>query len=408
MIKKKHLFIGLLLLAAIVCLSSVNASDVNATSGDDNMMSIDEASSNNNEITQETQMESNNKESDEALSHIDDSDVLTDNSSDSKIPIEIISPDKTIEYNSEDSINIKVVDKQNGTAVSGAYILFTIFKDSINSDNYLLQTSDDGKITFSVSLDVGTHKVIAQSADKRYSSDNVTSYITVTKANAIFKVPAVTMWYKSGKQLTINVYNSKNNQLMYDTKVDIRLYVSSTKYYSFSGRTGANGKLSVDLGLLKVGVHKVVVVPADSKNYDAQIVKSSVTIKTKLTYKIRKVSALGTKGFMIYAKDKIKKKLVNGIKFKLKIYTGKKYKVKYLVSGYDKETKKNGEFGYGTNMLSVGTHKVVVTPVTKGYTGKVTSKIVVTKKAKKNYYNWVAYDTKGKSYLKTGGKKLVM
>ena len=35
MIKKKHLFIGLLLLAAIVCLSSVNASDVNATSGDD-------------------------------------------------------------------------------------------------------------------------------------------------------------------------------------------------------------------------------------------------------------------------------------------------------------------------------------------------------------------------------------
>ena len=60
MIKKKHLFIGLLLLAAIVCLSSVNASDVNATSGDDNMMSIDEASSNINEITQETQMVSNN------------------------------------------------------------------------------------------------------------------------------------------------------------------------------------------------------------------------------------------------------------------------------------------------------------------------------------------------------------
>ena len=120
---------------------------------------------------------------------------MTDNSANSKIPIEIISPDKTIEYNSEDSINIKVVDKQNGTAVSGAYILFTIFKDSINSDNYLLQTSDDGKITFSVSLDVGTHKVIAQSADKRYSSDNVTRHITLIKDNTIFKLPDDTMWY---------------------------------------------------------------------------------------------------------------------------------------------------------------------------------------------------------------------
>ena len=45
-------------------------------------------------------------------------------------------------------------------------------------------------------------------------------------------------------------------------------------------------------------------------------------------------------------------KFANGVKLKLKIYSGKKYKTVYLVSGYSKDEKVDGTCGWMTNMLS--------------------------------------------------------
>jgi hypothetical protein len=60
----------------------------------------------------------------------------------------------------------------------------------------------------------------------------------------------------------------------------------------------------------------------------------------------------------ILVMNKKNKKLVNGVKLKLLIYTGKKYKTVTLKTKTFNKLK--GMAGYATNQLSVGTHKVKI------------------------------------------------
>ena len=292
------------------------------------------------------------------------------------IPVKITAKDVTVTYNTGSTATIKITNKSTGKAVAGVYVLVIIDNNSKNP--YLFQTNSKGEITFSASLKVGTHKMQIQTADSRYSASSaVTKTITVKKASAKIVAPKVTAYYKQGKYFTITLKNSKNNKAIYDAKLNIRVYISSTRYYNYNGNTGSNGqlKLSIDLN---PGTYKVEVRGADSKDFSVSKATSKIIVK-KAPAKLTPKKLTAKKGKSTYFKVTVKntktKKVISGVKVKIKVYTGKKYKT------YTVKTNSKGIAQINVKSLKVGTHKVVVTSANKYVTAKTAkSTIKITKK----------------------------
>ena len=286
-----------------------------------------------------------------------------------KIPTTISAKDVTVQYNTGKTSTITVKDK-NGKAVSGMYLLVRLYATSKKYSDYLFQTNSKGQVTFSASLDVGKHKMIVTSADNRYDAKQVTKTITVKKIKAKLTAKKVNTYYKAGKYFTVKLTNAKNKKAVYAAEVNIKIFVSKNRYYNYNGQTGMNGQLKLLLDSLKPGTYKVEVSSASNKNYDAKKVTSKIVIKkatAKLTPKKLTAKKGAKKYFKVTVKNKKTKKVIKGVKVKVKVYTGKKAKT------YKIKTNSKGIAKLSVKKLKVGKHKVVVTSA---------DKYVVAKKAK--------------------------
>jgi hypothetical protein len=284
-----------------------------------------------------------------------------------KIPVTINAKDVTVQYNSGTTTTIKVT--KNGKAVSGVYILVRLYSTSKKYNDYLFQTNKKGQVAISASLNVGKHKMIVVTADNRYDGKQVTKTITVKKASATIKAPKVTTYYKGTKTFNIKLINSKTKKGIYDAKLSVKI-IGSKKYYTYTGRTLANGQIKLALGNLKPGTYKVEVKGVDTKNFAAKKVTSKLVIKkapAKLTPKKLTAKKGAKKYFKVTVKNKKTKKVIKGVKVKIKVYTGKKAKT------FTAKTNAKGIAKISTAKLKVGKHKVVVTSA---------NKYVVAKKAK--------------------------
>jgi len=283
-----------------------------------------------------------------------------------KIPVKINGKDVSIYYNTGTTYTFTVT--RDGAPVSGAYVLVVI--DGNTKNPYLFQTNSKGQVSFSASLDVGKHKVEIYSADNRYDAAQVTKTITVKKASAKITAKKVTAYYKGGKYLTVKLTNTKNKKGIFNAKINIKIFVSKNRYYNYNGNTGMNGQIKVLLDSLKPGSYKVVVSGADSKNFKASQVTTKIVIKkapAKLTPKKLTAKKGAKKYFKVTVKNKKTKKVIKGVKVKIKVYTGKKAKT------YTVKTNAKGIAQISAKKLKVGKHKVVVTSA---------NKYVVAKKAK--------------------------
>jgi len=286
-----------------------------------------------------------------------------------KIPTTINAKDVTVQYNTGTTSTITVKDK-NGKAVSGMYLLVRLYTTSSKYNDYLFQTNSKGQVSFSASLAVGKHKMIITSADNRYEAKQVTKTITVKKATAKITAKKVNNYYKAGKYFTVKLTNAKNKKAIYDAKINIKIFVSKNRYYNYNGNTGMNGQLKLLLDSLKPGTYKVEVSGADSNNFEAKKVTSKIVIKkapAKLTPKKLTAKKGAKKYFKVTVKNKKTKKVIKGVKVKVKVYTGKKAKT------YKIKTNSKGIAKLSVKKLKVGKHKVVVTSA---------NKYVVAKKAK--------------------------
>ena len=285
-----------------------------------------------------------------------------------KIPVVINSKDVTVYYNTGTTAKIKVT--QNGKPLSGMYVLVTLYATSTKYSNYLFQTNSKGEISFSASLTVGKHKMIINSADNRYDAKQVTPTITVKKATGKFTAKKVTTYYKAGKYFTLKLTKKKKKKPIYDAKVNIKIFISKNRYYNYNGKTGMNGQIKLLLDTLKPGSYKVVISCADKKDYSAKEITSKIVIKkapAKLTPKKMTAKKGAKKFFQVKVKNKKTKKVIKGVKVKIKVYTGKKAKT------FTAKTNAKGIAKISTAKLKVGKHKVVVTSA---------NKYVVAKKAK--------------------------
>ena len=315
-----------------------------------------------------------------SVSNNDTSDINYQNTSGSitivKLPAKITANDKTIYYNSGTTATIKITDKKTGKAISGAYVLVQLYTGK-KSDNYLFLTNSKGQISFSAPLAVGKHKMVVSLADNRYEASSVTKTITVKKATAKITASKTTAYYKQGKYFVVKVTNTKNKNPIYGAKLEIKVFVSSTRYYSYTGTTGADGKLRLQIGF-NPGTYNVVISNGESKNYTANSVTTQIIVK-KAPAKLTPAKLTAKKGEKKYFKVTVKntktKKVIAGVKVKMKVYTGKSFKT------YTAKTNSKGIAKLNVDSLKVGNHKVVVSSGNKYVTAKsATSSIKITKK----------------------------
>ena len=292
-----------------------------------------------------------------------------------KIPVTLTAKDVTVYYNSGVTQTIKVT--KNGKAVSGMYVLLRIYSTSKKYNDYLFQTNKQGKIPYSASLAVGKHKVIIASADNRYNFKQATKTITVKKASAKITAKKLNTYYKGGKYFTVKLTNTKTKKAIYDAKLNIKLFISKTRYYNYNGKTAMNGQIRLSLDQLKPGSYKVVIAGKDNKNYAAKEVTSKIVIKktpAKLTPKKLTAKKGAKKFFKVTVKNKKTKKAISGVKLKVKVYTGKKAKT------FTAKTNAKGIAKISTAKLKVGKHKVVVASANKHVVAKKAKSTIKIKK----------------------------
>lgn len=250
--------------------------------------------------------------------------------------------------------------------------------ETANEDEKL--SEDAGDILANGTDDDSSADSTGDSTGNSTDDSTNTTPAPVEKPTAIIKASKAKVAYKKGTKWTIKLVDSKNKPIA-KTKIVLKIYTGS-KYKTAKVLTNAKGVAYYNTKYLKAGTHKVIASLAGN-TYKFKAIKSSIKVVKQKPLKIfakrttEKEYALLT----ILVMNKKTKKLVNGVKLKLHIYTGKKYKTVTLKTKNFNGLK--GITGYATNQLSVGKHKVIIMPADFKYSGYKKTSMIIKKSAKK-------------------------
>ena len=296
--------------------------------------------------------------------------IASDNYATSKVTSTATIKEIPVKYSISSTGVVTVTNKLTKKPVTGVYIRVKF--DNSDKKLFLFQTDKNGKAGITT---VGKHKIQVTDADSRYSGSAVTKTITNKKITAKCSAPKVTDYYKGAKAFTIKLTTSAKKPI-YDAK--LKLVINGATQ---TVTTGADGQIRLSLNTLKPGTYKVTITSGDTKSFTIKKVSTKIVIKkapAKLTPKKLTAKKGVSKNFKVTVKNTKTKKVIAGVKVKIKVYTGKKYKT------FTKKTNKNGVANFNVKTLlklKVGTHKVVVTSANKYVTAKAAkSTIKITKK----------------------------
>ncbi len=268
-------------------------------------------------------------------------------------------------------------------------IYVTVNGGTITKENIKVLNHPEAKITFSKNiltvsnLAVGMYTLrVTTTPDDRHNSVESELGITVKKATAVIKASKVTVALKSGAAWTIKIVDSKTGKPVANMKLTLKVYTGK-KYKKVTVKTNSKGEASYRTKGLSKGTHKVIV-SASHNGYNFNTLKSSITVVKPVSLKFKIQYKKDEKGGSIRSfivMNKKTKKGINGVKVKVLIYTGKKYKSYTLKSS--KKDKYKGAFGFATNAFSAGKHKLVLKPVSIKYKGSFKTSIHIQKSAAK-------------------------
>lgn len=283
---------------------------------------------------------------------------------------------RVIYYNSAATAIIKLTDKKTKKPVSGAIIKVRVYITNKKYTDLAFATNSKGQVSFKAALPLGIHKLIISTLDNNYTASSISRYTTLKKTTGKISAYNINTYYKSGKLYTITLKNAKNGNAMYGCKLNIRVYISSNKYYKYEGVTDGNGQVKINTSSLKPGTYRVTVAEADS-GFTAKSISKTLKITkvpTKLTSPAVKVKYNSGKYLQTKVTHKTNNKVLSGVKLTVKVYTSaSKYKT-YKITSNAKG------IAYFKVTQGVGTYKVVISSANSYYTASaVTTKITVTK-----------------------------
>lgn len=308
-----------------------------------------------------------------------------------------------LKYFLEEMNNTLVKIKENSTVKFSAGMIFqydasgsiyvTVEGGHIDLANITVLNHPEAKITFAntlltvSNLAVGKYTLrVTTTPDENHTSVDGDLSITVNKATAAVKASKITVALKSGSVWTISVVDSRNNKPIANMNLALQVFTGN-KYVTEYVTTNSNGVATYKTNKLTQGTHKVVVSTSDARYLLTPLTSSiSVVKQTVLKFKLQsKRSDKGGALLSYIALNKKTKKGINGIQFKVSIYTGKTFKTYIIKSKKVKGKKKTymGAFGFSTNAFSAGKHKVVITPVSIKYKGTIKTTITIKKAATK-------------------------
>ena len=303
-----------------------------------------------------------------------------------------VSDDNTFERKKLDSV-VKFTASMIFEYGATGSIYVTVEGGIIKPQDIWVLNHNEAKIGYSKNmisisnLPVGTFKLCVRTTpDENHTSVESDLGITVKKATAVIKASKLTVAYKSGASWTIKIVDSRNNKPIANMKLTLKVFTGK-KYKVVTLTTNSKGEASYKTKKLSKGNHKVEV-SASHAGYNFNRLKSSIKVikPTPLKYKLQaKVNDNGGALLSYMVLNKKTKKGVNGIKIKVLIFTGKKYKAYTLKTKKVKGKKKtyHGAIGFSTNEFSVGKHKVKLMPVSIKYKGSTVTSIKINKASKK-------------------------
>ena len=276
---------------------------------------------------------------------------------------------------------------------SSGSISVTVTGGILELKNIRVLNHNEAKITYSKNiltisnLGVGNYVLRATTTpDENHTAVDGDLNFTVKKATAVISASKLTVALKSGTSWSIKIINPKTNKAISNMQLTLKIYTGK-KYTTAKVKTNSKGIATYNTKKLAAGTHKIVVTGTHS-GYSFNTLTSSIKVikQTPLKFKLHKRK--NDKGgsllsYLVY--NKKTNKGINGVKIKVLIYTGKKYKTYTLKSKKIKDKKKtyNGAIGFSTNNFKKGKHVVKIMPVELKYKGSVKTYIKITKQATK-------------------------
>ncbi|WP_405308654.1 hypothetical protein [Methanobrevibacter sp.] len=286
----------------------------------------------------------------------------------------------TTTYYSGKLLKVAVNDVFNGEKIRGIGV-----KLVINQDKEFLRTTDEkGIACFPVSaLAKGSYSAKLGLVEDYLNCSSISRKIVIKKASVSIKVSKLTTTYKDGESWKIRLVDSNTKKPLFRAIITLKVFTGK-KYKIYTVTTDYDGNAYFKTTKLSPGIHKVIL-SFSKANYNSKTVKSAVKIikQKALKFKIEKLTRKEGAFLGIHVKDKSTKKLLNGVKIKLFVYTGSKYKTITLKTKTINKYK--GSLIYATNKLSVGKHKVIIRPVSIRYKGFAKTTMTIKKSAK--WYN---------------------
>ncbi|MCQ2970795.1 MAG: DUF3344 domain-containing protein [archaeon] len=266
----------------------------------------------------------------------------------------VVQANSNININSKDILDAKLYVFASGAQTNEGNII-------INNNVFENVWNGTSKTTDLFATDITD--IVKDSNDIRFVATGSTilalqQFIVTTKDAPIktsVKPTKLSTTYDSGKYFNIKVLDNHKKSVK-GLKLKLKVFTGK-RYANYYVTTGSNGVASFKkASKLSIGTHKVEIT-TNNKNYVVKktisyikVYKAKTIVKApKITVKFKK-----SKYFKVNVKNKATKKAVKNIAVKLKVFTGKKYKI------YKIKTNKYGTAYLKTKYLKVGSHKVIV------------------------------------------------
>ena len=293
------------------------------------------------------------------------------------INVKIIANNVTSEYGNTIRYTFQVVHAVTGEPIKFASVQFKIVASNINyTSNGTTNISGYYICLNNITLPGNTYNLTLKSIDASLNCSAVKKHITITPRKAVLTAYNRTIYYGSDYSAILKVTDKKTGKVVQNVYVWFRVYISSSKYSDFIGRTDKNGKVYLSTPLA-VGKHKIIYKTLDS-NYNASSITRYLTVKkasAKFTSSSVSTYYKSGKIFQIKLTNTKNKKAVYGAKMNIKVFISKN---KYY--NYTGTTDANGLVKFKIS-YKPGSYKVVVSSCDKGYSASAITRTIKVSKS---------------------------
>ena len=270
-----------------------------------------------------------------------------------------------------DDTKIAASVNYQGSPVKNQQVYFNAVDKKIKSSyEYFLKTDKNGVATIK-DLDASSYdvKIKFSSEDYAYCTTAIKN-VNVKVKKVVLKAKKLTTTYKSGKTLNVKVLDLKNRPVKFaDLAVKV---VNGANSFTYNVYTDSSGIAKVPVSSYsKLGKFKVLISCSDNikgKSVTSKLVLKKADTIVDVTKSVKKTSKI-----KITVKNKASKKPNSGIKIKVKVYTGKSYKLHNL------KTNSKGVVSISAKNLNVGKHKIVVSSGDSRYRVSAKSNVKIVK-----------------------------